>query len=208
MQRYGDRLLAYWEGREEETGVDIESGRELSENGRRRAREKRERQAAKEREREKALPVERPTKEDAIRANEAGNMEVDQNGSESHPPDPAQPPPEPAETASAPSSPPPDGINGGDHIQTDHREMPKHSDTAPPSSAAFVPAANYQSGPMVTSPPTVKSAIPVENKKERSRSQNQGRSLSFSRPDAGATTAGMSLGWARGEQGLVVSGTS
>lgn len=76
MQRYGDRLLAYWQGREEEAGVSPEAASELRRQERERERDK-EKQREREREREREKEREAAKRPPMQRAASHSPMDVD-----------------------------------------------------------------------------------------------------------------------------------
>lgn len=219
MQRYGDRLLSFWQDREAETGVDVETGRELSEAGKKRAKERSEEQSRLEaKSKENGESTE---KDQASERMEVDQPNIPQGGDkeselESHPKDPAQPPPDPSETASAPleavDATPQTETNG----TTQSPPAPKHASTAPlpisSSSSSDAPSSpstcvkTPNNGVQVDSPNTISTPNGTRTK-ERSSSIHTStpqRSVSFSRGNAG----GIQRGWGSGEQGAVaVSGT-
>jgi hypothetical protein len=182
MQRYGDRLLGYWEGKEAETGVDVASGRELSDRGRSAGRgsgENAQAGAGTARAQAPARQDAGPTVADVHAATHASEkMEVDEN---------------PARTDAASSNPLVDGMPFG----------PASSSRGPISGPADPPR---PSQPSPTSSPTTQPATEHPPVAPRGKERDRPTGMEYAqveRAGAGGVSNGPS-GWGRADEGVGV----
>ncbi|WOO79538.1 PHO85 cyclin-7 [Vanrija pseudolonga] len=146
MQRYGDRLLAYWQGREHEAGVDsVLPGEEHR--ARQAEREHRERERERERERMRHQSKERRENE---RASTHTPMDVDEAAPRARDSTTSAPPQQPSSTA--PTTPAPSTHN---HL---HRSasLPRRGGDQQQQSAASAPNSTTRGRPGVSFAPQPK----------------------------------------------------